>query len=151
MFGFMSGKKHSSVSVLLPFFFFNKSKKKKKKIQLLVGILTGGLPSPGDLFLLGIYPFTGRWGLFALMDLTWDLFSFCVCKYWTGISPWNAVCVLHAKFKAGDCLGVMSHLGKGDTHTRVSRLSVWRAMSSQALGKITFYAKKFKDGNKLAW
>lgn len=40
------------------------------------------------------------------------------------ISMKCCVCpVLHAKFKAGDCSGVMSHLGKG-THTQVSRLAV---------------------------
>ncbi|KAJ7407191.1 BEN domain-containing protein 7 [Willisornis vidua] len=38
--------------------------------------------------------------VFVLMDLIRDRFSFCVFKYWTGISPCNAVCVLHAKFKA---------------------------------------------------
>lgn len=46
-----------------------------------------------------------------------SFFPLCFQVLHGNISMKRRVCVLHAKFKAGDCLGVMSHLGTGG-HTR---------------------------------
>lgn len=89
----MSGKKHSScVSVLLLLFSLIKGKK-KKKIQPLVGILTGGLPTPRDLFWLGIYPFSGPWDVFCPDGFEWRSFLLLCSQVLDGnISMKRRVC-----------------------------------------------------------